>query len=166
MNPPNPPYPPSPSHPPNPCPHPPNPRFKDSLMSQCILFKKVAIIQKGQFPKLKGVICNIPIETMDITNTLPQGTDSSGLLMVILKRMLNFRGHAYFQAVSREPIYAVLSYLKENNVFCSSNINIDIASLPISLTDLSDEERTDSENRDDALEENDNSLYKYQCNSQ
>ena len=103
---------------------------------------------------------------MDITNTLPQGADSSGLLMVILKRMLNFLGHAYFQPVSRESIYAVLSYLKENNVFCSSNNNIDIASLPISLTNLSDEELTDSENRDDAMEENDNPLYRYQCNSQ
>ena len=30
---------------------------------------------KGQFPKLKGAICNIRIETMDITNTLPQGSD-------------------------------------------------------------------------------------------
>ena len=30
LNPPNPPSPPSPSHTLNPCPHPPNPRFKDS----------------------------------------------------------------------------------------------------------------------------------------
>ena len=41
-----------------------------------------------------------------------------------------------------------------------------MASLPISLTDLSDKELTDSEIRDDALEENDNPLYRYQCNSQ
>ena len=72
---------------------------------------------KGQFPKLKGAICNIPIETMDITNTLPQGADSSGLLMVKLKRKLNFRGHVYFQAVSPESIYAAFPYLKKNNVF-------------------------------------------------
>ena len=85
--------------------------------------------------------------------------------MVKLKRKLNFRGHVYFQAVSPESIDAALSYLKENNVFYS-NINIDMASLPISLTNLSDEELTDSESRDDALEENDNPLYRYQCNSQ
>ena len=135
------------------------------LISRRILFQKVAIMPKGQFPKMKGAICNIPIETMDIANTLTQGPDSSGLLMVKLKRKSNFRGHVYFQVVSPESIYATLSYLKENNVLCS-NINIDMASLPISLTNLSDKELTYSEGRDGALEENDNPLYRYQCNSQ
>ena len=87
---------------------------------------------KGQFLKLKAANCNIAIETMNITNTLPQGAGSSGILMAKLKRKLNFRGHVFFQAVSREYIYAVFSYLKENNVFYS-NINIDMASLPIFL---------------------------------
>ena len=96
---------------------------------------------------------------------MPQGADSSGLLMVKLKRKLNFRGHVYFQAVSLESIYAALSYLKENNILYS-NINIDMASLPISSTNLSDEELTDSESRDDAFELNYNPLYRYQCNSQ
>ena len=140
-------------------------RLERVLISQRILFKKDSIMPKGQFPKLKGAIYNIPIETMDITNTLPQGADSSGLLMVKLKRKLNFRGHVYFQAVSPESIYATLSYLKVNNVFYS-NINIDMATLPISLTNLSDEELTDSESHDDALEENDNPLYRFQCNFQ
>ena len=103
-------------------------RLERVLISQRILFKKVAIMPKGQFPKLKGAIYNIPIEAMDITNILPQGADSSGLLMVKLKRNLNFRGHVYFQTVSPESIYAAFSYLKENNVFYS-NINIDIASI-------------------------------------
>ena len=52
---------------------------------------------KGQLPKLKGAICNISIETMNIANTLPQEAESSGLL--------NFRGHVYIQAVSPESIY-------------------------------------------------------------
>ena len=115
---------------------------------------------KGQFPKLKGAICNIPIETIDITNTLPQGAE---FLMVKLKRKLNFRGHVYFQEVSHESIYTTLSYLKGNNVF---NINIDMASFPIYLTNLSGKKLTDSESRDDTWEENDNPLYRYQCNSQ
>ena len=132
-------------------------RLKRVLISQRILFKKVAIMPKGQFPKLKGAICNIPIETIDITNTLPQGAETSRFLMVKLKRKLNFLGHVYFQAVSLESIYVALSFLKENNAFYS-NINIDMASLPISLTNLSDEELTGSESRGDALEENDNPL--------
>ena len=41
-----------------------------------------------------------------------------------------------------------------------------MASLPISLTNLLDEELTDSVSRDDALEENDNPPHRYQCNAQ
>ena len=38
---------------------------------------------KGQFQKLKGVICNIAIDTLYITNVLPHGAgSSSGLMMV------------------------------------------------------------------------------------
>ena len=37
---------------------------------------------KGQFQKLKGVICNIAIDTLYITNVLPHGADSSGLMTV------------------------------------------------------------------------------------
>ena len=96
---------------------------------------------KGQFPKLKGAICDIPIETMDITNTPPQGADNSGLLTVKLKRKLNFRDHVYFQAVFPESIYAALSYLKQTLTFY--------------LTNLSDTKLNGSESRDDVLEEYD-----------
>ena len=30
---------------------------------------------KGQFPKRKGSICNVPIDTSDITNVLPYGAE-------------------------------------------------------------------------------------------
>ena len=45
---------------------------------------------KGNFPKLKGSICNIPIESHDITNVLPRGADSNGQLIVKLKRKLSY----------------------------------------------------------------------------
>ena len=32
---------------------------------------------KGQTPKLKGSICNVPIDTNDVTNILPRGADSN-----------------------------------------------------------------------------------------
>ena len=41
---------------------------------------------------------NIPIES-DITNVLPHGADSNGLLIVKLERKLSYRGHVYFEAV-------------------------------------------------------------------
>ena len=61
-------------------------RLERILIARRMLFKKVTIMPKGQFPKLKGAICNIPIDRSDITNVLPHGTDSSGLIMVKLKR--------------------------------------------------------------------------------
>eukprot|EP00111_Clytia_hemisphaerica_P014679 TCONS_00043273-protein len=41
-------------------------RLEKVLISQRILFKKIAIMPKGQFPKLKGSICNVPIDIEDI----------------------------------------------------------------------------------------------------
>ena len=55
---------------------------------------------KGQLQKLKGAICNIAIDTSDITNVLPHSADSSGLIMVKLKYKLSFRGHVCFSPVS------------------------------------------------------------------
>ena len=37
---------------------------------------------KGRFPKLKGSIYNICIDSDDIANVLPGGADSNGLLIV------------------------------------------------------------------------------------
>ena len=38
-------------------------RLERVLISRRILFKKIAIMPKGQFPKLKGSICNVPSTT-------------------------------------------------------------------------------------------------------
>ena len=120
---------------------------------------------KGQFPKLKGYICNIPVDTTDITDVLPQGTDSNGLIMVKLKRKLSFRGHVYFEAVSPDALFSGLCYLKENNLhYCI--ITVDISEIPNSLTDLSDNQTSSEEDAHDSLEEVENPLHRYQCNSQ
>ena len=65
-------------------------RLERILISQHILFKKVTIIPKSHFPKLKDAIFNIPIETADITQTHLQGVESNGILLVKLKRSLQF----------------------------------------------------------------------------
>ena len=31
---------------------------------------------KGKFPKMKGSICNVPIDTAETVNVLPHGADS------------------------------------------------------------------------------------------
>ena len=71
---------------------------------------------KVQTPKLKGSICNVPVNTSDIVNTLPQGIGSNRILMVKLKRKLMYRGHVYFEAVSTDDVLSALHYLKQYNL--------------------------------------------------
>ena len=90
-------------------------RLEKAIISRRILFKKVTIMPKAQTPKLKGSICNVPIDTVDVANTLPQGADSNGIVMIKLKRKLLYRGHVYFEAVSPDLVRSALEYLKMNN---------------------------------------------------
>ena len=67
---------------------------------------------KGQQPKIKGAICNIPVRADAVSNCLPISADNNGLLFVKLKRKLIFRGHVYFESVRPEFIQNALTYLK------------------------------------------------------
>ena len=40
----------------------------------------------GQSPKLKAALCNIPIDVVDVSNTLPRPADSNGIIIVKLKQ--------------------------------------------------------------------------------
>jgi len=73
------------------------------------------VMPRGRFPKMQGTICNVPIDASDVTNVLPRGVGSTGLVSVKLKRKLQFRGHVCFENVSPDAIFAALQYLKENN---------------------------------------------------
>ena len=46
-------------------------RLERALISKRILFKKVSIMPNGTFPKLKGSICNVLIDNVDISNMTP-----------------------------------------------------------------------------------------------
>ena len=112
-------------------------RLEQVLISRRILFKKIAIMPKGQFPKLKGSICNIPVNASDIINVLPHGADSNGLVVVKLKQKLNYRGHLHFEAVHAESVHMALKYLKENNpLYC--DIHTDVNNIPNELTEMTD----------------------------
>ena len=74
-------------------------RLEKVLIAKQILFKKLHIMPKGQSPKIRGATCNVPIDTIDISNTLPRQADINGLVIVKLKRKLEYRGHLYFESV-------------------------------------------------------------------
>ena len=84
---------------------------------------------KGRFPKLKGSICNIPIDLADITNVLPHGGDSNGLVVVKLKSKLNYQGHVYFEADRPETVFHSLLYLRQNSALYS-DIEIILDNIP------------------------------------
>ena len=58
---------------------------------------KITIIPKGCFPKLKGAICNISVETNNIVNVLQRGSESNDLIFVKLKRKLSSRRHGHLR---------------------------------------------------------------------
>ena len=127
--------------------------------------KNLTIIPKSQLIKLKGAICNIPIDTSDITNVFPHATDSSGLIIAKLKCKLSFRGHVCFSPVSPESVYLVLSYLKVKNPYYK-DITIDMGTSPSDLTDLVDQSEVDCPGPSDTLEEDENPQHQYEYNSQ
>ena len=58
------------------------------------VFKKLIIMPKGQSPKLKGSICNIPIsEFGGNCMSLPRPTDSNGLIVFKMKRKAEYHSH-------------------------------------------------------------------------
>ena len=83
------------------------------LVAKRILFKKITVMPKGQSPKVKGSICNIPISEIDNNcNSLPRPADSNGVIIVKLKRTA---GHGLFEPVRPRLIESLLQYLKKHN---------------------------------------------------
>ena len=50
---------------------------------------------------------------MDVTNLLPRTADSNGLLIVKLKRKVEYRGHVLFEEVRSGFLRGILSSLKK-----------------------------------------------------
>ena len=70
---------------------------------------------KGQQRKIKGAICNVPVECDKTFQTLPRAPESSGMILLKLKCKLQFRGHVYYQAVRPEVLLYALNWLVANN---------------------------------------------------
>ena len=63
-------------------------KLEKVFIAKRILFKKLHIMHKGQILKLRGAMCNVLIDTIDISNTFPRQADSNGLAIVKFKRKL------------------------------------------------------------------------------
>ena len=110
-------------------------KLEQILVAQRIVFEKIIVMPKGQQRKVKGAICNVPVECDETCKILPWPPERSGIIMLKLKRKLEFRGHVYFQAVRPQFILDALNWLKLNNPLYN-NIIIDISNISANLTTL------------------------------
>ena len=53
--------------------------------------------EKDEFSRIKGSMCNIPIETANVCNILPRPAVSKGWILAKLKRHLKYSGHVYLE---------------------------------------------------------------------
>ena len=88
-------------------------KLEKVLIAKCILFKKVAIMPCGQMEKITGTICNVTVDNIDVTNLLPRTAASNGLVIIKLKRKVEYCGHVLFEPVRPDFLHRVLSYLKK-----------------------------------------------------
>ena len=84
-------------------------KLEQILIAQRIVFEKIIVMPKGQQRKVKGTICNVPVECDETCKVLPGPPERSGIIMLKLKRKLESRGHVYFQAVHPQFILDALN---------------------------------------------------------
>ena len=90
-------------------------------------------------------------------NILPRPPDRSGIIMLKLKRKLQFKGHVYFEAVRPAFIQAALTWLKENNELYK-DVVIDCATISNQLTGTADDNSSPSNYNDTSLDEDTHAL--------
>ena len=103
--------------------------FERVFIARRLLLRKISIMMKGQSPKLKGVLCNVPIDVVDVCRTLPRPTGSNGIVIVKLKRKLQYRGHVYSESGRPDFIMRLLQYLNLNNSLYE-DIEINLENVP------------------------------------
>jgi len=114
-------------------------KLEQILIAPRIVFEKIVATctPKGQQRKIKGAICNVLVECDKTCQTPPGAPESSGIILLKLKRKLQFRGHVYYQAVRPETelIINALNWLKANSGLYKT-ITIDMDRKERSLTTL------------------------------
>ena len=87
-------------------------KLETILTSKRIILKKIINVWKGkrEFAKIKGSICNIPIQGAYICNILLRPADSNRLIVVKLKRGFQYRGYVYFEPVRPNFMYQALIF--------------------------------------------------------
>ena len=100
---------------------------------------------KGKSLKMKGSIRNVPIPEVDVNcNTLPRPADSNGLLIVKLKRKLEYKCNVIFEAVRPALFVQFFEFLKLHN-HLYSDIEINYNNIPVDMLGCHNEKLEESE---------------------
>ena len=83
-------------------------KLEKVIISKIILFSKVLVMPKGHSSKIKGAVCNVPVEADSMCNIFPRGADSNGLILLKLKRKLSYHGHVLFEPVRPDIVKLAL----------------------------------------------------------
>ena len=86
-------------------------KLEQILIPQRIVFEKIVVMPKRQQKKVLGAICNVPVNCDQTCKVLPRPPERSGIIMLKLKRKLEFGGHVYFQAVRPQLVENALNWL-------------------------------------------------------
>ena len=138
-------------------------KLEQILVAQRIVFEKIIVMPKGQQKKVSGAICNVPVNCAETCKVLPRPPERSGIIMLKLKRKLQFRGHVYFQAVRPQQVENALNWLMQNNPLYD-NVTIDMTNISENLKTLQHDNSTDTstschEIKNDVMEENEDPLH-------
>ena len=114
-------------------------KLEQILISQRIVFEKIVVMPKGQQRKIKGAICTVPVNCQETCKVLPRAPESSGIILLKLKRKLQFKGHVYFQAVRSNLILNALHWLQANNPLYENTV-IDLNNIDHRLKSIGDHE--------------------------
>ena len=57
-------------------------KLKQIWIAQQIVFEKIMIMHKGQQRKIRGAICNVPVECDQTCNQLPHPPDRSCIIIL------------------------------------------------------------------------------------
>ena len=87
-----------------------------------MLFKKVTTVAKVQSSKLKGTLCNISNVNVDVTSLLLRTTIIKCLVIVKMKKKIEYRAQVLLKPLQTGFIIDLLNYVKSANHMYSRNI--------------------------------------------
>ena len=77
-------------------------KLESFLVAQRLVFQKIVVMPEGQQKKIRGAICNVLVNCDTVCQSLPRPSELSGIILLKLKRKLEYSRHQYCEAVRPE----------------------------------------------------------------